>query len=283
MKKIILVNISGFGDLYLALPTLKRIKKDFPKSKLTFVCTKGFGIFANPFVDEIIEIDSPNFLRPVEKNKDSLKKNINFLKNVLKLTFRKFDLMIEFRRAKRTIILDKFIHAKNKIDFAQIKKWEKEEKLPKINDIYVRDEAAKIYSLATGKKQRCDFLNFKKNPENYIVLSPFSAIHNKDISVEKINDILKNISKPVYLVGIKRDLQTASKIIEKKNVINLIGKTDLKKLEDLILNSKKTICCDSFALHIAAMNRVPIELYINDRVFCPKRYQPKYNVSIKKL
>ena len=85
------------------------------------------------------------------------------------------------------------------------------------------------------------------------------------------------------MVGIKRDLQTASKIIEKKNVINLIGKTDLKKLEDLILNSKKTICCDSFALHIAAMNRVPIELYINDRVFCPKRYQPKYNVSIKKL
>lgn len=65
VKKILIIKLAAIGDSILLIPMLRTLKKSFPKSEITFICTKiNYAVAKKtPYIDKVIEIDVHSYLR----------------------------------------------------------------------------------------------------------------------------------------------------------------------------------------------------------------------------
>jgi heptosyltransferase I len=65
VKKILVIKLAAIGDSILLIPTLRTLKRAFPNSEITFVCTKiNYAVAKKTrYIDRIIEIDVHGYLR----------------------------------------------------------------------------------------------------------------------------------------------------------------------------------------------------------------------------
>ncbi|UCC95875.1 MAG: glycosyltransferase, partial [Candidatus Omnitrophota bacterium] len=63
--RILVVKISSFGDLILALPSLKAIRQRFPKARVSLLTSKKYStlVYDCPYIDEVITL-SENYKHP---------------------------------------------------------------------------------------------------------------------------------------------------------------------------------------------------------------------------
>jgi heptosyltransferase I len=65
VKKILIIKLAAIGDSILLIPMLRTLKKSFPGSEITFICTKiNFAVAKKtPYIDNVVEIDVHSYLR----------------------------------------------------------------------------------------------------------------------------------------------------------------------------------------------------------------------------
>ncbi len=65
VKKILFIKLAAIGDSILLIPTLRTLKKAFPGSELTFICTKiNYAVAKKTkYIDKVVEIDVHSYLR----------------------------------------------------------------------------------------------------------------------------------------------------------------------------------------------------------------------------
>ena len=65
VRNILVIKLAAIGDSILLIPMLRTLKKSFPDSKVTFICTKiNYAVAKKtPYIDNVVEIDVHSYLR----------------------------------------------------------------------------------------------------------------------------------------------------------------------------------------------------------------------------
>tara|TARA_Y200000002_G_scaffold359554_1_gene343916 strand:- start:679 stop:1608 length:930 start_codon:yes stop_codon:yes gene_type:complete len=255
MKKILIYRNCSLGDFIVSLPAINLIKSFNPKSKI--------------YLASQIPVKKPH----VKPSHIPLKKKlidkfiyfnygkINFVKflNIIKKNnFEKIYYLNAFESKKKLIrdyLIFSILGIKNKIGF-EFEKYNYQ----KFNETYYLCKRVK------KKLNYNDFLieNFLKNTKFFSkkkfitisfggknILKKWSS-NNWEKLVMSIIENIPNIK--IYIVGSRNEYKLAEKlrIKKSKSIINLCGKTNIKKLVDVIGNSSYHISHDDGTMHIAS-------------------------------
>ncbi len=102
IKRILLIRLSGIGDILFTLPAVNLVRENFPNSEITFVTKKRFASLLQGFtvLDKVITLDSDiyhqqNIFRITKQTFDLIKTLHN----------QHFDLVVDFHGLEKTALI----------------------------------------------------------------------------------------------------------------------------------------------------------------------------------
>jgi len=275
IKRILIIRVDGIGDVLLSTTAINAVRRKFPKAQIT--------VLVRPFAKEILE-DNPDINKILVCEHSLLEEQKNYFLYTIKLSqkLRKynFDLAIDLR-SDFFIILLMFL---TKIRYRVSQgirggafmlthnasynglKHELERDLDVVNIIgaTTSHKNPKIYGLNNYKKFTQDFLNKNKISKNspLIGISPGAKWKFRRWPINrfaKLSDkLIKEYKARIILVGNKNEIELSNGIIylmkekNRRNVINMVGRTKLKEVASLIKEMDLFITNDNGLLHIAS-------------------------------
>ncbi len=256
MIKNILINFpTNIGDTILALPTLDRVRANYPGSKITAIAspkTKNF-LLKHIFIDEVIVFDKSWRVRQKRKFAFSLR--------------RKFDLLVDLKNSFLPLVVS------TKIRTPVIRKFPKNLHLKDRFLWLVKDFTDKNKNVKGGfeitqkEKEKWDKLNI----ETAIFLACSSLSQNKMCDRANLKLIVEKITRSnetVVIIGLDKDFDFYKEILSLEGVINLLGKTKIYEVFYLLKQyAKAMLTVDSSILHIASYLDIPtIAIFGTDNI-----------------
>jgi ADP-heptose:LPS heptosyltransferase len=261
--KFLVIRFSSIGDIVLASPVLRCIKKQVITSEVHFLTKSSFRAvtIANPYIDKFFYYDT-DITSVIDqlKNEDydyviDLHNNFrsNKVKRALavksytidKLNFQKFlltklriDIMPRRHITKRS--LDTVAHFGVYDDGGGLDYFIPEEDMVKESDIPTSHHAG------------------------YIAIVIGASYHTKKLPVHKLIDLCNGIDHPIILIGGKEDASEGEQVASTTNgkVYNACGKFNLNESADLVRRSKLVISHDTGLQYIAsALNKKVIAIW----------------------
>ncbi len=270
---ILFIKLTALGDAVLSIPSIRAIKKRFPKAKIFLLTSdKVADIFRNcPYVDEILIYPSKfkylyifRFLRKIRQ----IAPEISF-----DLQNNKLSRILAFFSG----IYQRYGFVKGKLDFMINKKVNLPEfALPPVDQqllllskmgIRNVDKELELWVDNENLSRAQEFLNAywlsKKQKLIGINISCSKKWKSKRWPSEKIIQLIEQLARydlRAILLGTGEDLSTAVRITKSCSAkpINAVGKTDLGLLLALIYKCHVILTIDSAPLHIAAGLKVPV-------------------------
>lgn len=268
-KNIVVWQTAFLGDLILTTPLFHSIKNIFPDAKLS-VISKPFGkevLKNNPYIDNLIIFD---------------KKNISNWKLLKLLKKYRFDLAISPHRShrasytlflagiKRRIGFDRagfsFLYTDTvKHRFDGTHEIDRNLSLLKPLNNYREDKLYKYPEIFLTEEEEKSYKKFKLDDKSYTVIASGSKWATKRWTVEGFSELINILLKSgetVVLFGSKEDIEYTNEILKnidnEKNLINLVGKTDLRESFSIIKHAKILISNDSAPIHMAVSFNTPV-------------------------
>jgi heptosyltransferase-1 len=276
-KKILIVKPSSLGDVVHSLPFLNAITTCFPKVEIHWIIAKGLeGLLeGHPMINRLWII-----------NKDAWKniKNVGSTIKELRVLFKelkkeKFDIVVDLQGLLRSGIITAATNAPIRIGFTEAREGSRVFYTHKVDggkNIHAVDRYLKIAEFLG-----CDTSNifFPFPPDNqspsaifhpsslipnpsegYAVIIPGARWKTKIWPQENFGELSSKLSLISIIVGSKRDIDTANKIVNLSHgkAISLAGKTTLKELIELIRHARFVISNDSGPMHIASALGIPV-------------------------
>ncbi len=267
-KRILIWQTAFLGDLILTTPLVASVKNIFPNSHLAII-SKPFGkeVFKNnPYLDELIIFD---------KKKMS---NLELIKKIRK----KYDIAISPHRSHRAsyslflagipkrIGFDKagfsFLYTDtvphrfdgtHEIDrnlrlLTKLEEYD-ESKLIKNPELFLDQEEDQFYK-TLGLEDK-----------NYIMVAPGSKWETKRWTAKGFAGVVDYFiakGENVVIIGGKEDEEYTKQVLSlsknKDNILNLVGKTNLRQSFDIIKHGKLLISNDSAPVHMAVAFNIPV-------------------------
>ena len=108
---ILVINLMHIGDLMLVTPVLRTLRANYPEARLTLLADKKLAdlVAYNPYLDECLFID--------KKGGDN--HPLAFLKFILRVRKKRFDLVINLHRNERASAIAAFSGAKRIVGYAK--------------------------------------------------------------------------------------------------------------------------------------------------------------------
>lgn len=281
---IIILLFLLIGDTVMYLPALKVLKKRFPNSNFTFVCTKAAKEILNnvEFEADFILIDCP-WISPFNK---SFTNRFKFWKSILFINKKHYDLAIDFRGDWRNIFYMSFINARRKVSYnftggeymltdsiipnPSIKHFT-DEALYLVKQIgcnFSGDDEIPIFILNDlNQRYITHFKNQNELTDKFIIgIHPGSSQAVKQWDALKFYQLIETIWKKkidckFLIFEGPGEAGTVNLIIEKINDINIPYcriKKDFKEYINIMALCDIVICNDSGAAHIAAAHGKPL-------------------------
>lgn len=262
-KNILIIKLGGLGDLILATPSFRMLRKQFPQARISLLVDSKFEPLIEdcPYIDGLILFD---------RKKTRLFKLIDDLKE------RDFDLSIDFKNNGLTHIIPwlakipfrygfykgltgSLLNCPERLsrDIAEqpvkqqfrilqklgVKKFEDELELwpYKEEDDFIEDTLSKK---GTIKGDRLIGLALGASPE----------WPTKDWPIENFSRLtLKLLERgfKVILLGLEHSKEKVEKLPKDKGVVSLIGETNLGQLASLIKRLDCLVTADSAPMHVA--------------------------------
>jgi ADP-heptose:LPS heptosyltransferase len=295
VKKILVINLGGIGDILLSLPSIKALKNKFPYAKICIlIIPRVYEVIKNSScVDEI-------FL---------FRKGINFFWGDLRTLFflRKehFDLAINMRTlvskssAKKIKLVMDIIKPKIRVGrdtqglgyFFDIKvpetligqKWELEYDIDTVKalkaDVFDKNIDLKIDEESISRLNK---ILEKENVDKETVLIGIhpGGMPSRRWPIENfakmINKIYKELNCQFVITGGKDEIELVNRLkkITNTKVINLAGRINFDELLALIKQCNIFISNDTAPMHIAAILKTPLVALLGPGDI--KRYDPRY-------
>jgi heptosyltransferase-1 len=269
-KKILVVKPSSLGDIVHSLPFLNVLKRCFPKAEIHWIIAKGLeGLLeGHPMINRLWII-----------NKDAWKniKNVGSTVKELRVLFKelkkeKFDIVVDLQGLLRSGLITAATAAPVRIGFTEAREGSRVFYTHKVDggkNIHAVDRYLKIAEfLGCDTSDVCfPFPLYKQSSpiilpssEDYAVMVPGARWKTKIWPPEKFGKLSSNLSLISIIVGSKRDIDTANKIVNLSHskALSLAGKTTLKELIEVIRHARFVISNDSGPMHIASALGVPI-------------------------
>ena len=262
-NKILIIRFSSIGDIVLASPVFRCVKKQLPNAEVHFLTKLSYKIVtsANPYIDKffyyddnyevIIQqlraedydhvIDLHNNIRS-NKIKHILKKNTH---TIDKLTFKKFLLT----QLNINVMPGRHITQRS---------------LDAVLPLSVKDDGGGL-DYFIGKE---DVIQEKDIPTShlagYIAIVIGATYFTKKFPIHKLKDLCNRINHPIILLGGKEDAFAGEMISQqdKVKIYNACGKFNISESADIIKRAKLVISNDTGMLYIAcAFQRHVIALW----------------------
>ena len=304
VKNILIIKMWGIGSIILASPTIKQIRKKYPKAHISFLTlSDNKGVYeGNPLINEIIYFKLGNILQVTK----------DFLKLIYKLRKKNIDLVIDLEPfARFSEIVSYLTNAKTRIGFyiENVKKGRLYNIKVSLND---KQHITKFYLDLLKpfniniKNYKIEKIHIQKEDEIYIknilknINKKFICINiaGSDFAiarrwpkenfiklVDKMNEKYKDLH--FIFIGLGKDISLINNTMElmkSKNVTNLAGKTNIKQLAALFKESRLVITNDSGPLHVAVAMNTPTVSFFGPET--PVLYGPlskKHTIFYKNL
>ena len=295
IRKILIINLGGIGDVLLSTPAIRALKSLFSQATIS--------VMVVPRVYEIIN-DSSYIDEAFIFHKSATKifKNIKIL---LILRKRHFDLAINMRTlatkksAKKIKFLLNIINPRIKMGrdtegrgyFFDIKipetdigKFEMEYDIDAVRALGgdVVDRSIDFNINKTHLEKVNKLLEKERVPENGVLIGihpggkPCHRWPLKNFT-KVIDKLHKEISCKFVITGGKEELKLASKLMKitaDAKMINLAGRLNIKELGALIKRCNLFISNDTGPMHVATILKTPLIAIFGPG--CIKRYDPRY-------
>ncbi len=305
-KKILITKFWGIGSIILTTPTIKSIRKKFPKAKITFLTLE-----ANKGLYEDSELFDETLYLKLNKVSNIF---LNFFRLVFQLRKRRFDLAFDLdifpmfsmfllsisgikykigHRIGKTgekILYDKTAVYNNKQhisdSFFDLARLIGIEDKPDIEEIPVsKEDESFIQELLKSK----GILKNHKIIGINVNASDFGTARRWPIKnfAKVADEIIKKDKVKVVFIGAKSDkkrVKDTIKLMKEKGAIDLSGRTNLKQLAYLIKKFDLFITNDSGPMHIAVAMKTPVIAFFGPET--PLIYGPlgeKHTVFYKRL
>ncbi len=249
---ILIWQTAYLGDVVLATPLIRTLRKTFPSSRIAFVGRSFIRDLLRGLDVELITFDKGLWesFEIVEKIRDyhvAISPHIS-ARSALILFFAGVPMRVGFDRSELRWLYTHTVRHR----------WELHEvdrNLELLRPLGIKNFERMPY-LSVLEEEKLRVKEKFKLPEEFIVLSPFSNFRLKEWSLEGWVELVKRLGIPSVVVGTERDRQRAE-IFDKTCSLNLVGKTSLRELMAVISLSKGVVSCDSSPVHIANALGVP--------------------------
>lgn len=290
IKRILIVQVAGIGDLVMATPTLRALRNRFSKSKISLLTAPRAKdiVVGSPYIDEIYTLASHKYFRPGTFLKPgSLRDTLRLIR---KLRQKHFDLMINLynlasiRGTLRMAFLFSTIGAKYRAGrdtdrrgfFYNLKVPERslspKHEVERMLDIAralgakIRNKDLEIPLFAEDRNYVTEFFSqYQIRKDDLVIgINPGAFRPSREWDKKKFALVADELSKKyqarIIITGGKRDVKLAndiSNLMITKPII-VAGKTTLKQLAVLIQKCKLFITNDSGPMHIAVTVKTPL-------------------------
>jgi heptosyltransferase-2 len=278
-KKILIIKFSGFGNIVLALPTIRAIKKKYPDSEITFLThTMNKAIIEKePAINYVQTFDIET----------AIKTFVNMFILFSKIKKSNFDLVIDLEQFSRfSAIVSFFSKAQTKIGFDT--KGQGREKLYDVKidynnnqhtsktfgdvakklEISIDFQDTKIF-LTKKDKQKIDYLleQNKINSKDILIgIHPGCGINNpmrkwqKEKFAKLADFLIENYNYKIFFTGGKSEKKLVEEIqcLMKNPSLDFSDSTNLRELAELISRCKFFVSNDTGPLHLASAMKVPV-------------------------
>lgn len=249
--KYLVVRFSSIGDIVLTTPVIRCLKEQVEGAVVHCVTKPEYAsiLESNPYVDKVHVLKG-------------------FKETLYELKDEGFDYLIDLHKSLRSRRLKNRLKV---LDFSFPKlnkeKWQlvnlKKNNLPNIHIVDRYFEAVSLFDVVNDNKgldffipdtDKVDKGDFLTNSESKYIAFAIGGQHfTKQLPVEKIIEICKEINLPIVLLGGKSDIANGEKISSIcENTINLCGKYNLAQSADILRQSDVVITHDTGLMHIAA-------------------------------
>ncbi|HEV3251993.1 MAG TPA: glycosyltransferase family 9 protein, partial [Puia sp.] len=257
--KFLIIRFSSIGDVVLATPVVRCLKKQVSNAEIHFLIKSNFRpiVSSNPYIDKIHYLE--NSLADIVKE---LKKE-------------DFDYIIDLQHNVRSMKVKKAL-GKNSFSFNKlnIEKWLytnlKWNKLPAIHivDRYLQtvesfgvknDGAGLDYFIADDERVKESDIP-ASHQAGYIGIVIGAALNTKKYPLHKLRELCGAIDHPVILLGGLEDAEEGEKIaaVDSIKIYNACGKYSLNESADLVRRAKMIVTNDTGLMHIAAAFKKPV-------------------------
>jgi len=294
--KFLVIRFSSIGDIVLASPVLRCLKKQVMTAEIHFLTKSSLKpvTISNPYVDKFFYYDN----------------DIGMVINQLKRE--QYDYVIDLHNNFRSNKVKRSLGVKsytvNKLNFQKLlltkfgidvmpKRHISKRSLDTVAQFGVIDDEGGLDYFIPEE----DMVNESDIPAShhagYIALVIGASYHTKKLPVHKLIALCSAINHPIILIGGKEDADMGAQVaaaISENKVYNACGKFNLNESADLVRRSRLVISHDTGLQYIAsALNkqllalwgstspRLDVEPYYS-KVFLATQKQPPYENIIRK-
>ncbi len=271
-KHLVIIQLTRAGDLVQTLQAASEVKRDKPNIRLTLVARKHYAdslsFLLNQVFDSVVTIDTPKIFST------NLKGSLREIESLTdKVTSHSIDALVNLSFCKPSQYLCGILPADHKIG-----PWIGRDNQDNISDKWSQllystvtqgplnpFHLVDLFKLIIGVKSKSDDVQ-KEPPKRkpWIIVHPFASTDRKRWKPHKWSEILYSLSKTyeshtLYVVGAPSEFEQSKSIFSgeliktRKNIINIVGQTNLKDVFDKLKVSQLFIGHDSLIGHLASV------------------------------
>ena len=286
--KILVIRLSAIGDTIHTLPMVNALRKTYPDAQIDWLVEDKASLFVenNPLVDNVFVVP----MKKWKKQKNIIKNFDEFNKIVSKLRKQNYDVAIDVQQLFKSGVFLAFSGAEQKMtltggrEFSWLFANEKIKASHKLFDknYHVVNRNMEIAKYLDCKDDSIEFvlppvtesvqkkvdellITTKKRPT--LVLAPATTWETKHWENKYWADIIKEFQEKVNIVitGTEADRRLVDDILlygRFKNIINLVGQTNLMELAEVFRRVDVVIAPDSGSAQIAWAVQKPFVISI---------------------
>lgn len=283
--KILILQTARFGDILQTFPLLNAIKRMHPESEIHYVAKKRFApiLELTDKVDKVHIFDSQEILSPIIMSPfedgfdDGVNDSLGIIQNTINaLLNENFDQVYNLSFSPMSSYLTHVLTTENKnsksfgytrhedgfLNFSDdvSSYFYAQVGVGGQNRVHITDLYAAMFGIDYTEEdwelsgvEAIDTSSFNL-PNDYVVVHISASQSEKTITANQWTDILstnKSIG-PFVIIGTQEEKELADKISSSADVIDLVGKTNLKQLVGVVNKAKGFIGCDSLPMNICS-------------------------------
>ena len=282
--KILILQLARLGDIYQTWPVVRAIKRTHPKAKIHFLARKKFTVACEGLaeLDRVWTLDARAILEPLIEEQPEYKKTFAQLDQLVDgLLGEKFDKVINLSFSP----LSSYLTHNLSLSGAEVRGYSRHADgyfnptddasayfyaqvgPGRPNRVHLSD----IFSQVAGVELREEdwappkYASSKNSKVGAVVLHLGASESHKTYGSHKwiqvVKGLIEKTNREVVLIGSKEE-QDLGFVVENvstlRRPINLVGKTQLSELFDILSQASVLIGCDSAPVHIAALTHTPV-------------------------
>lgn len=259
MPKILVIRFSSIGDIVLASPVLRCLKKQLEKSVVHFVTKASFKMVtaSNPYIDKFFYYDdeiTPLIEELKKENYDYvIDLHNNFRSNKIKRALKKKSFTIDKLNIQKFLLTKLNIDIMPHIHITQ-------RSLNTVASLNVFDDGLGLdYFIPEEDIVPQDHIP-ASHYHGYIAIVIGANYFTKKLPVHKLQELCYKIDHPIILIGGKEDARAGEEIasLDPIKIYNACGKFNLNESADLVRQSKFVISHDTGLQYIACAFQKPV-------------------------